>query len=138
MLWSTVSLSRALNLQKEHMKVENDEIYAEWKKWEASSPVVEERQPSERFGELMLKIAKNLLLSPKYARYGWEDKEEMVSEAVLKMLRNLKNVDGTKKKSMFSYFTLCANCAYLTYLRKKYHRMALMEEYEQYVLQNFD
>lgn len=120
------------------MKIENDEIYAEWKKWEASSPVVEERQPSERFGELMLEIAKNLLLSHKYARYGWEDKEEMVSEAVLKMLRNLKNVREDKRNSLFSYFTLCANCAYLTYLRKKYRRMQLMEEYEQYVLQNFD
>lgn len=120
------------------MKIENDEIYAEWKKWEASSPVVEERQPSERFGELMLEIAKNLLLSPKYARYGWEDKEEMTSEAVLKMMRNLKNVREDKRNSLFSYFTLCANCAYVTFLRKKYRRMALMEEYEQYVLQNFD
>lgn len=120
------------------MKIENDEIYAEWKKWVDSSPVVEERQPSERFGELMLLIARNLLLSPKYARYDWEDKEEMVSEAVLKMLRNLKNVREGKKNSMFSYFTLCANCAYVTYLRKKYRRIELMEEYEQYVLQNFD
>lgn len=130
--------SRALNLQKVPMKIENDEIYREWKKWEASSPVVEERQPSERFGELMLEIAKNLLLSPKYARYGWEDKEEMTSEAILKMMRNLKNVREDKRNSLFSYFTLCANCAYVTYLRKKYRRMALMEEYEQYVLQNFD
>ena len=74
------------------MKIENDEIYAEWKKWEASSPIVEERQPSERFGELMLLIAKNLLLSPRFAGYGWEDKEEMVSEAVLKMMKNIKNI----------------------------------------------
>lgn len=100
--------------------------------------MVEERQPSERFGELMLEIAKNLLLSPKFANYGWYDKEEMVGEAVLKMLRNLKNIREDKRNSLFSYLTLCANCAYLTYLRKKYRRMALMEEYEQYVLQNFD
>lgn len=120
------------------MKIENDEIYREWKTWVESSTVVADRQPSERFGQLMLEIAKNLLLSPRYVGYGWEDKEEMTSEATLKMMRNLKNVREDKRNSLFSYFTLCANCAYLTYLRKKYRRMALMEEYERYVLENFD
>lgn len=118
------------------MKIENDEIYVEWKKWEASSPVVDERQPSERFGELMLEIAENLLKSPKFSRYSVEDREEMRSEAVYKMMKNLHNVDGTKKKTMFSYFTLCAQCAYLTYLRKKYRGMQVMDEYRAYMSQN--
>lgn len=113
------------------MKIENEEIYAEWKKWEASSPVVEERQPSERFGQLMLEIAKNLLLSPRYVGYGWEDKEEMVGDAVLKMMKNLKNIREEKKNSLFSYLTLCADCAYSTYLRKKNRRMRTMELYKQ-------
>ena len=103
-----------------------------------SSPVVERRQPSERFGELMLEIARNLLISPKFANYGWSDKEEMVGEAVLKMLRNLKNVREDKRDSLFSYFTLCANCAYLTYLRKKYRRMELMADYRQGLEQGLD
>ena len=118
------------------MKIENDEIYREWRKWEASSPVVDERQPSERFGELMLEIADNLLKSPKFANYGMDDKEEMRSEAVYKMMKNIKNVDGTKRKSLFSYFTLCAQCAYLSYLKKKYSRMRDMERYRADVLQN--
>lgn len=112
------------------MKIENDEIYREWKKWEASSPVVEERQPSERFGQLMLEIAKNLLLSPRFVGYGWEDKEEMTSEAVLKMMRNVKNIREDKKNSLFSYLTMCAYCAYATYLRKKNRRMKFMEDYK--------
>lgn len=118
------------------MKIENDEIYREWRKWEESSPVVEERQPSERFGELMLTIADNLLKSPKFARYGQDDKEEMRSSAVYKMLRNLKNIDEAKKNSLFSYLTLCAQCAYLSYLKKKYRRMRDMERYRADVLQN--
>ncbi len=118
------------------MKIQNDEIYREWLKWEASSPVVEERQPSERLGELMLEIADNLLESPNFSRYGWEDKEDLRSEAVYKMLKNLKNVDRGRKKSLFSYFTLCAQCAYLSYLKKKYRRMRDMEEYRLAVLQN--
>lgn len=126
------------NYQKRTMKIENDEIYREWRTWVESSTVVEKRQPSERFGELMLEIAKNLLLSPKFANYGWSDKEEMVSEAVLKMLRNLKNIRADKRDSLFSYFTLCANCAYLTYLRKKYRRMELMADYRQCLEQNYD
>lgn len=126
------------NYQKQAMKIENDEIYREWKTWVASSPVVESRQPSERFGELMLEIARNLLLSPKFANYGLEDKEDMVGEAVLKMLRNLKNVREDRRNSLFSYFTLCANCAYLTYLRKKYRRLELMADYRQCLEQNYD
>jgi len=126
------------NYKNGTMKIENDEIYREWQTWVASSPVVERRQPSERFGELMLEIARNLLLSPKFANYRWDDKEEMVSEAVLKMLRNLKNVREEKRNSMFSYFTLCANCAYLTYLRKKYRRLSLMADYKQCLEQNYD
>lgn len=120
------------------MKIENDEIYREWKTWVESSTVVADRQPSERFGELMIEIAKNLLLSPKFARYGVEDKEEMVGEAVLKMLRNLKNVREDRRNSLFSYFTLCANCAYLTYLRKKYRRLSLMADYQHCLEQNYD
>ncbi len=112
------------------MKIENDEIYREWKKWEASSPVVEERQPSERFGELLLEIAENLLLSPRFVGYGWEDKEEMVADAVLKMLKNIKNIREDKKNSLFSYLTMCAYCAYVTYLRKKNRRMKFMEDYK--------
>ena len=98
--------------------------------------MADERQPSERFGVLMLEIAENLLKSPKFARYPVEDREDMRSEAVYKMLKNLKNVDGAKKKSLFSYFTLCAQCAYLTYLRRKYRRLAVMDEYRQYLEQN--
>ena len=120
------------------MKIENGEIYREWQTWVASSPVVEKRQPSERFGELMLLIARNLLLSPEFANYGWEDKEEMVGEAVLKMLRNLKNVREDKRNSMFSYFTLCANCAYVTYLMRKYRRLELMADYRHCLEQNYD
>lgn len=120
------------------MKIENDEIYREWRTWVESSTVVANRQPSERFGELMLEIAKNLLLSPKFAGYGLDDKEEMVGEAVLKMLRNLKNIREDKRHSLFSYFTLCANCAYLTYLRKKYRRLELMADYRQCLEQNYD
>lgn len=116
--------------------IDNEELYREWRKWEASSSVVEERQPSERFGELMIDIADNLLKSPKFSRYPIEDREEMRSEAVYKMLKNLHNVDGAKRKSMFSYFTLCAQCAYLTYLRKKYRRMQVMDEYMAYMSQN--
>lgn len=126
------------NYKNGTMKIENDEIYREWRAWVASSPVVEKRQPSERFGELMLEIAKNLLLSPKFANYGWSDKEEMTSEAVLKMMRNLKNVREDKRNSLFSYFTLCANCAYLTYLRKKYRRLELMADYRHCLEQNYD
>lgn len=126
------------NYKNGTMKIENDEIYREWRTWVESSPVVAHRQPSERFGELMLEIAKNLLLSPKFANYGWSDKEEMVGEAVLKMLRNLKNVREDKRNSLFSYFTLCANCAYLTYLRKKYRRLELMADYRQCLEQNYD
>lgn len=117
------------------MKIDNDEIYREWKKWEASSPIVEERQPSERFGELMLEIAKNLLLSPRYVGYGWEDKEEMVGDAVLKMMKNLKNIREEKKNSLFSYLTLCADCAYATFLRRKNRRMKFMEDYKADVTQ---
>ena len=109
--------------------VKNGEIYAEWRAWRESAPSVEDRWPSERFGELMLEIAENLLRSPRFRGYPEDEKDDMRSLAVLKMMRNIRNVREERRGSLFSYFTLCAQCAFLTYLRRKYRRAGAIEDY---------
>lgn len=65
-------------------------------------------------------IAQHLLGSPRFSRYGRADKEEMVSAALEKAIRNIKNWKPERRKSSFSYFTMCCEQAFFAFLTKHY------------------
>jgi hypothetical protein len=65
-------------------------------------------------------IAQHLLGSPRFSRYRREDKDEMVSAALEKSIRNIKNWKPERRASSFSYFTMCCEQAFLAFLIKHY------------------
>lgn len=44
----------------------------------------------------------------------------MIGDAVLKMIKNLKNYKPERSASAFNYFTRCAYCSFLANLGKHY------------------
>lgn len=68
----------------------------------------------------MLLIAQHMTTMPQFNGYRPEDKEEMVQEACIKIIKNLHNMKEEKKGSFFSYWTMIVYTAFITYLRKHY------------------
>lgn len=56
-------------------------------------------------------------------------KEEMLQEACLKIIRNLKNMKQDKRSSFFSYWSCCCYSAFINYLRKHYRRINHKREF---------
>lgn len=69
---------------------------------------------------MLLDIARHLTQHPRFNRYTEDIKEDLVSDAVLKMINNLKNIKEEKKGGCFSYFTACAWCSFIDTLAKHY------------------
>lgn len=69
---------------------------------------------------MLLDIARHLTMHLRFHRYPEDIKEELVSDAVLKMMHNLKNIKEEKKGGCFSYFTTCAWCSFIDTLAKHY------------------
>lgn len=62
----------------------------------------------------------------------------MISDAYLKVVRNLKNVKEQYKDSLFSYFTNTCWCAFVTYLQKHYKYVNLKRQLILDALQNMN
>lgn len=70
----------------------------------------------------MYVVAEHLLEHPRFVRYNPFDKEDMKQEAVLKMMKNLKNFKPEKGK-LFSYLTTCCWTAFVIHLAKYYNEL---------------
>jgi DNA-directed RNA polymerase specialized sigma24 family protein len=66
-----------------------------------------------------LSIATKLTTHKNFRGYRHDMKDDMIQEACVKCLKNLKNVDPSKG-SVFSYFTHVCWSAFVTYLAKYY------------------
>ena len=93
--------------------VEESDLHTGLMKWRETGIVT----PS--FAEDILKIAQHLLQHHRFARYQPYMHEEMQSDAYVKTVRNLKNIDERKGK-IFTYITCCCWTAFIVYLDKHY------------------
>lgn len=85
--------------------IDNKEFYDAIVDWRNSGV---EKIP-DKIGEYFLLIAKNLARSGRFAGYSW--REEMVSDAILVMVKYARNFDPEKSTNPFAFFTRCAwNC----------------------------
>ena len=75
----------------------------------------------------MNSIAIKLLNHPNFNRYPQDMKDEMRQEAVLKQMKNIKNLDP-EKGSLFAYLTQCAWTAFVVYLADHYKQVNLKRE----------
>lgn len=106
--------------KQKNIYLPNDDLADELENWYFSAEKIEDRVPSERLGRMFLDIATHMMNSAKFRGYTIEHKEDMIGDAVLKMLKNLKNYKLEMRSSAFNYFTRCAYCAFLANLSKHY------------------
>lgn len=76
--------------------------------------------PTERVCRMFRLIAERLTGSPRYAHYSLDDKADMVSAALEKMIKNIKNYRPERGAKAFNYFTMCAEQAFWQFLKKHY------------------
>ena len=59
---------------------------------------------TEQLGQYALLLATKLTSKPQFCRYPQHIKEEMISDAVIKILKNLHNLNPARG-SLFAYWT---------------------------------
>ena len=67
----------------------------------------------------MLTLANHIMQSRSFNGYNADVKDEIVSESVLKIMKNLKNFNPSKG-TIFNYWTRCVFTAATVYLAKYY------------------
>lgn len=116
---------------KRRVYLTNDQIYDEWLIYKNTGVV------TDQLGIYMKAIATHMLGSGSFRGYPQDLKEDMVGEAVLKMMKNLKNLKAEKKQAFFNYLTRCCYCSFITTLSKYYRHKNLIEDLTEQQLMTF-
>ena len=103
-------------------------IYDEWLKWRNSAAEVQDRQVSEQLGKYIIDIATKIMRTNSFSGYTDDMKQDMVSEAVLKCIKNLKNLKEDRRDSFFNYLTRCCYCAFYYFLSRHYKHVNIRRE----------
>lgn len=69
-----------------------------------------------------------MLGMPSFKNYHQDVKDDLVSDAVLKMIKNLKNYKPERSSAAFNYFTRCAYCSFMATLTKYYKYVNLKRD----------
>ncbi len=101
--------------------VDNTDLLREWHDWVASGETPESRTISDELARMMMTIAERILQSRHFCGYSQATREDMAQEAILKMIRNLRNYRADKG-TLFSYLSRICFCSNATYLKKHYRR----------------
>ena len=115
-----MKLKRTKRTDEENFYLTNDMIYQEWVKWRDSAVDISQRTIPEKLALYVQQIAKGILLSRRFINYSDEIKEDLVSDAILKVFKNLKNMKEEKKDSFFNYITRTCYCSFYYTLSKHY------------------
>ena len=110
--------------------LDREQFYREILKWKKDQP--------NKVGEYLILLATHLLGKSDFRGYSKIQQEDMISFALYKCVKGLKNFRRQKNikeggKKAFSYFTVICNYAFLTELSKYYKRLnftrTLTDEY---------
>lgn len=111
--------------------LDKEAFAAEIAKWRESAEKVEDRIMHDKLALMILSIPQHLLQSKCFRGYDSQLKEDMVMNAYLKIVRNLKNFNPAIGASAFKYFSRCAYFAFcetiMTYYKHKNMIEALTE-----------
>ena len=77
--------------RQKHEYLNNDEFADELQKWIESAENIEDRIITDKLALMIQSIPQNMIRKYQFSGYDQEFKDEMVSEAVLKCIKNLKN-----------------------------------------------
>lgn len=102
--------------------LEPDDLARELEKSRPPNP------PTQELCAMLRSIAEHLLGSPKYRGYAKDLQQDMVSAALIKCLKNVKNWDPSKGASSFNYFTRCCEHAFWDFLKVHYRQLNIKRE----------
>lgn len=117
--------TKAANADRFYVK--NDELHEELIKWRDSSPNIEERTLSEKFGEMLLKIGKKLLNHGNFRNYSPELKDDMLMFGIQKIIKGLKNYNF-EFSNPFAWLSMSFWNSYLTVICKHYKHLNIKKD----------
>ena len=108
--------------------LDKDEFKAEIAKWRQSAENVEDRLVHDRLALMILSIPQHLLHSKCFCGYDHHLKEDMMMNAYVKIVKNLKNYNPEFGASAFKYFSRCCYFAFCETIMKYYRHKNMIEE----------
>lgn len=111
--------------------INKDDFYNEVVKFQKSSDNKDERQASEKLGQMILTLTEHVLKMPSFYRYQKEVKEDMRSFAIYKCMKGLQTFNismPNAKDFVFAYFTKACIYAYYTFLSQHYKHVNIMRD----------
>ena len=111
-----------------NMYLDKAEFAAEIAKWRESADKVEDRVMHDKLALMVLSIPQHMLHSKCFRGYDNHLKEDMVMNAYVKIVKNLKNFDPSFGSSAFKYFSRCAYFAFCETIMSFYKHKNMIEE----------
>ena len=108
--------------------LDKEAFAAEIAKWRESAEKVEDRVMHDRLALMILSIPRHMLHSKCFRGYDSHLKEDMVMNAYLKIVKNLKNFNPDFGASAFKYFSRCAYFAFCETIMTYYRHKNLIEQ----------
>ena len=108
--------------------LDKEEFAAEIAKWRDSADKVEDRVVHDKLALMILSIPQHMLHSKCFGGYEHHLKEDMVMNAYVKIVKNLKNFNPEFGASAFKYFSRCCYFAFCETIMKYYKHKNFIEQ----------
>lgn len=128
-----IVIARRLSQQKRSaddrkIYLDKEEFAAEIAKWRDSAERVEDRVVHDKLALMILSIPQHLLQSRCFRGYDHHLKEDMMMNAYIKIVKNLKNFNPEFGASAFKYFSRCTYFAFCETIMKYYKNKNFIEQ----------
>ena len=130
-------LSQRSPSAERNIYLDKEEFAAEIAKWRESAEKVEDRVMHDRLALMVLSIPQHMIRSKCFCGYDYHLKQEMVMNAYLKIVKNLKNFDPSFGASAFKYFSRCCYFAFCETIMCYYKHTNMIEALTEAAKRNF-
>lgn len=103
--------------------ISSQDIYKEWFIWKNSAEEIKDRIITEKLSFYIVELAQKVTFNPNFRGYDDDFKADMISDAYLKVVKNLKNLKEEYKDSFYSYVVLTIHSSFKATLSKHYKQL---------------
>ena len=121
-------LSQRRPSAERNIYLDKHEFAAEIAKWRESAERVEDRVVHDRLALMALSIPQHMLHSKCFCGYDYHLKEDMMMNAYVKIVKNLKNFNPELGASAFKYFSRCCYFAFCETIMSYYKHKNMIEQ----------
>ena len=118
--------------------IDNQEFLAEMAKWRNSAEHIEDRQPTEKLGKLLLDLHEHILCHRNFVGYRQDLKDEMKSYSLYRIFKRGLFTYDFSCTNPFGYFTRSIFLNYYTVLSRYYKKLNQHQEYMKGLLARID